>query len=310
MGRALALSLRFFLFVNAMKKIVVLLGLLSPLLFSCWDDPSDVFILATDTHGASYVQSGNNLLIHIKVVSDNYTVDRVRISSIDAEKGTLLLKDTLIGGMKRTEFYFIYTVPSYFMVDTSLLTLQFEAVASNGGSSKMVRKYRVIGGANLIPYDGIVLYGANSSRPNGFSLSKAQTLYCETADSATIDIYDYHDTLSGASADRLSREWRSRTGLQFAKMNDFDYAGTNQLLLNNAFKSSRHYTSLKDIAEGDVVLFGRGDDALGVLQMIMVYDEAGSTNDRYVFNLKLKKQVPVPTDTTSIDTTKIRFYGF
>ena len=295
-----------------MKRIVVFLGLLVPVLFSCKEDPSDVFILATDAEQNAYVQSGNNLLIRVRSVSDNYLVDRIRISSIDAEKGTQLLKDTNIGGLKSAEFYFTYTVPSYFIADTSLLTLQFEAFASNGGSSKMVLKYRVVGGASLIPYDGIMMYGARSGRPNGFSLATAQTLYCETADSSTIDIYDYHDTLSGASSDQLSREWRSRTGLHFARLNDFDYAGTNQLLLNNAFKASRHYTSLKNIAEGDVILFGRGDEALGVLRLLMVADEAGTANDRYVFNMKLKKLAPEPTpvDTTSTDTTGIRSFGF
>ena len=291
-----------------MKNIGLLLLLCGVMLVSCWKEASDVFILATDTEGIASVQSGNRLLIRIQAVSDNYKVDRIRISSVDAEKGQLQLMDTLIGGMKRTEFYYTYTVPSYFTADTALLTLQFEAVASNGGSSKMVLKYRVVGGASLIPYDGIIMYGARSGRPNGFSLAKAQTLYCETADSATIDIYDYHDTLSGASSDQLSREWRSRTGLQFARLNDFDYAGTNQLLLNNAFKASRHYTSLKDIAEGDIILFGRNEEALGVLRLLIVADEAGSSNDRYVFNLKLKKLAPepAPVDTTSTDTTGIR----
>jgi hypothetical protein len=190
------------------------------------------------------------------------------------------------------------------LTDTAQLTLAFEGFASNGGTSKMVLIYRVVGGASLISYDGIIMYGARSGRPDGFSLAKAQTIDCDTEDSSNIDMYDYYDILSADTTGRLSREWRSRTGLQFARMNDFDFSGTNQLLLNNAFRSSRRYTSLKDISEGDVVLFGRGEDALGVLQLLMVADEAGTANDRYVFNLKLNKQVPVPSDTTTTDTTR------
>ena len=266
-------------------------------------EPSDVIVLATDSDGMVYVQAGKKLLIHVQSLSDNYLVDRIRISSIDAEMGTKLLKDTLLGGVKRSDFYFQYTVPSYFLSDTAQLTLAFEGFASNGGTSKMVLVYRVVGGASLIPYDGIVMYSARSGRPNGFSLSKAQTVRCETEDSSIIDIYDYHDTLSGDTSGHLSREWRSRTGLQFARMNDFDYSGTDQLLLNNAFKASRRYTSLKDIAEGDVVLFGRADQALGVLQVLMVADEAGNTNDRYVFNLKKVRQNTTPEqDTTSANS--------
>ena len=85
-------------------------------------------------------------------------------------------------------------------------------------------------------------------------------------------------------------------------------------MLNSAFKASKRYTSLKQIAEGDVVVFGRGDEALGVLQMLIVSDEPGSaTNDRYIFNMKLKKiQHPTPPqpDTGKVDSSrqKIRFH--
>lgn len=278
---------------------------------ACKDEVSDVVILATDTDYNMYVQSGNRLLIRVRSLSDEYSVDCIRISSVDAEKGSVRLLDTAIG-QKRTEFYFMYTVPSYFAADTSALQLLFEAVASNGGTSSMSLLYKVVGGASLLSYDGLILYSAASGRPDGLSLAKAQTLYCETADSASIDIYDYHDTLA-TDPMALSREWRSRTGLTFARLNDFDYAGTNQLLLNSAYKASKRYTSLKQIAEGDVIVFGRGEEALGVLQMLIVADEPGSaTNDRYIFNMKLKKiQLPEPPepDTGKVDSSgqKIHF---
>ena len=67
------------------------------MLASCWKEPSDVFILATDSEGAASVQSGNKLLIRIQAVSDNYKVDRIRISSLDAEQGQQQLMDTLKG---------------------------------------------------------------------------------------------------------------------------------------------------------------------------------------------------------------------
>ena len=293
-----------------MKRFLSVCFLFAVLCTACKDEVSDVVILATDTDYNMYVQSGNRLLVRVYSFSDEYSVDRIRISSVDAEKGSLKLLDTVIG-QKHTEFYFMYTVPSYFIADTAALQLVFEAVASNGETSKMSLNYKVVGGASLLSYDGIMMYSAISGRPNGLSLNKAQTLYCETADSASIDIYDYHDTLA-ADPTALSREWRSRTGLTFARLNDFDYAGTNQLLLNNAYKASKHYTSLKQIAEGDVIVFGRGEEALGVLQMLIVSDEPGSaTNDRYIFNMKLKKvQLPEPPepDTSKVDSSKQKIH--
>lgn len=40
------------------------------------------------------------------------------------------------------------------------------------------------------------------------------------------------------------------------------------------------------LAIDDVILLGRGDHAWGVLKIVAIFDEPGSTADRYLFNLK------------------------
>ncbi|MBO4281862.1 MAG: hypothetical protein J5873_01530 [Bacteroidales bacterium] len=269
-----------------MKKILCLCALALVFCSACRDKEANVLIFASDMEPQAYVQAGQRLLIRVRAYAEETTLSRVLISSIDAETGSRPVKDTSVGSTS-SEFYFMYTVPAYFSADTTAMTLQFEVFSVDGKSSKMVLPYKVVGGGALRSHDGIVMYAMYSGRPNGFSLASVQTLFCETSDSADIDFYAYHDTLSTDSA-TLSREWRSRTGLQFARLNDFDYAGANRLMLGNTYKAARRYTSVKELAEGDILLFGRGEEAIGALQLLMVVDEAGTANDRYVFNMKLK----------------------
>ncbi len=271
---------------KAMRKLLCLCVLSLALCCSCKKEPS-VIIIAKDTEKQTYVKAGQRLLIHVSAVSTETTLSRVLISSIDAEKGTNVALDTAVGSTG-SDFYFTYTVPSYFTSDTSMLTLQFDVYTTDNLHSMMVLVYKVVGGGSLRSHDGVVMYARYSGRPDGFSLTSEQTLYCETADSSDIDIYAYHDTLTTDSA-TLAREWRSKTGLVFTRMNGFDYAGSTQLTLTNAFKAASRYTSVKELAEGDIILFGRGEEAIGVLQLLMVVDEPGTLNDRYIFNMKLKK---------------------
>ena len=80
-----------------MRKVILLLALPLLLLTSCKEDVSDVFVMAKDVENTAFVQSGNKLLIRVQAISDNYKVDRIRIYSVDAEKGSVQLKDTLVG---------------------------------------------------------------------------------------------------------------------------------------------------------------------------------------------------------------------
>jgi hypothetical protein len=128
------------------------------------------------------------------------------------------------------------------------------------------------------------MYAANSNNKNGFNINSMQTLYCETTDPLQIDIYDYYDTLIVHSV--LSREWRSKTGILFARFNDFNFATATKSGVITAFEYAAKYTSIKNLTNGDIILIGNNDKAVGVIQLTVIYDEEDTANDRYVFNLK------------------------
>jgi hypothetical protein len=48
------------------------------------------------------------------------------------------------------------------------------------------------------------------------------------------------------------------------------------------------YSSLGNISTGDIILVGRGNNAIGVFQIQAIHDEEGFENDRYELTFKKK----------------------
>lgn len=84
----------------------------------------------------------------------------------------------------------------------------------------------------------------------------------------------------------VDRMWRSETGVRFAKVNAFDYAGATRSAVASLYENSRCDEFVDALAIDDVILLGRGDHAWGVLKIVAIFDEPGSTADRYLFDLK------------------------
>jgi hypothetical protein len=195
----------------------------------------------------------------------------------------MLIFDTLLN-VKKIDYDYQYTVPDY--NDSTTVRLTFEAFSSdNASSSSMSVTIHVINNNIILPsFDGIIMYATNSNNKNGFNINSIQTLYCETTDSLQIDIYDYHDTLIDPAA--LSREWRSKTGILFARFNDFNFATATKSGVMTAFENAARYTSIKNLTNGDIILIGNNNKALGVIQLTAIYDDEDTANDRYVFDFK------------------------
>lgn len=136
----------------------------------------------------------------------------------------------------------------------------------------------------LIERSGYTLYSAHSDGFDAFSFAGLRTLKRSEADPADVDLYAGES--SAGREDVLSRIWRSGTGVKFAKVNAFDYAGATRSAVASLYANSRCDDFVEELAIDDVILLGRGDRALGVVKIVAIYDEAGASRDRYLFNLK------------------------
>jgi hypothetical protein len=247
------------------------------------DDASKVVITVSSADSLFNLKSADKVLFRIHSFANEDKIRNITITSSDLQYGRMLVFDTLIDAEK-FDYDYQYIAPDY--NDSTTVRLVFQAFSSdNSSSSSISATLRVTNNNVVLPaFDGITMYAANSNNKNGFNINSAQTLYCETTDYLQIDIYDYYDTLIENNV--LSREWRSKTGVLFARFNDFNFATASKLGVMTAFENAAKYTSIKNLTNGDIILIGRNNKALGVIQLIAIYDEENTENDRYIFNFK------------------------
>jgi hypothetical protein len=282
---AYAKKLKHVLSIQRKMKQILFFTIVSMFMFcKCKpDDVSKVVIIISSSDSLSGLKSGDKALFRIHSFANEGEIKNITITSSDLQYGRMLIFDTLLN-VGKFDYDYQYIVPDY--NDSTTVRLTFEAFSSdNNTPSSMTATLHVVNNNVVLPYfDGIIMYAANSNNKNGFNIHTIQTLYCETTDSLQTDIYDYYDTLVVHGA--LSREWRSKTGVLFARFNDFNFATATKSGVISAFEIAAKYTSVKNLANGDIILIGKNNTALGVIQLIAIYDEEDTANDRYVFNFK------------------------
>ena len=270
-------------FLTMRKNIVFILAIVV-LCVACRKKESAVNFIVTQYGSTSYVEAGSLVTYHIQAFSNKNTVEKVTLSTLEDENGVLFVWDTIVNKQK-AEFDYSYRVPTYTRTDMTKVTLTFTAYTSSGDETKMAHYLYVQKGGSLTAYDGIIMYSALSNNRNGFNISSAQTVYTSTADSASIDIYDYFNPAMGDST-AISLEWRSKTDIRFVRFNDFNFANATVPSLYAAYEAGAKYTSVDNLQIGDIIIVGRNDEALGVIQITDIHDEEGCAYDRYIFNFK------------------------
>lgn len=265
-------------FFYDMKKLFYLL-MLSLILSSCGeDDESDVVIIAKTINPKECYNAGEKIIFDIESFANEGFISSININSVTSFGITSLL-DTAVDSEK-TSFLYQYDVPQ-FDSDTVNVKFYFKAFCSTGGYSEMSKSHRAAGDIHLDPAE-YTMFASYKNEKNGFSIARNEIVDCETTDSIYIDLYDY----SVDSTKILSREWRSMTGLMFARFNDFDFENANYSSVVNAYSTSNKTSKLLNVSNEDIVLVGKGSDALGVLKIINVFDETDPMQDRYYFVFK------------------------
>lgn len=256
------------------------------LLSSCRQptSPVNLFITRADDYG-NVVSGEQFILYHVKAYSESNMISRIDCKSFDAENGIQTVFDTLINA-KEAEFDCPVFTHYFTTAEEMKVKYTFTAYASNGESISQVAYIQVIGNVPLVPYENILMYSGCTEKTNGLSLQWVTPVIVQTADTATIDVYDYHDPLSDSAV--LSRQWRSQSGLQFVRYNDFNFPAATVKYLHDSYLAGNKFSSVSNLNTGDIILVGRGNEAIGVFQIQNIYDEEGYENDRYELTFKKK----------------------
>lgn len=260
-----------------MKKIFYLL-ILSLSLASCGgDEETDIVIIAKTINHKECYNAGEKIIFDIESFANDGFITTINITSVTSY-GVENLLDTVIDSEKTT-FLYQYDVPQ-FDSDTTNVKFYFKAFCSTGEYAEMSKTHHVAGDIHLDAAE-YTMFASYKNEKNGFSIARNEIVDCETTDSIYIDLYDY----STGTTLILSREWRSMTGLLFARFNDFDFENANYSSVINAYSNSNKTSKLLNVSNEDIILVGK-ENALGVIKVINVFDETDPMQDRYYFVFK------------------------
>lgn len=270
-----------------MKKFLILLSSVLAMMPGCMSekDASDVILLVDP----SYVKAaeGDVVRFNIETWTLHDHMASLEISSFDQKTGEAGLESRTLDARKYTG-EFLYIVPET-GGEISRVEISFEAT-DNMGNTQSVTAYVDISGDDAAIEEAassVMMYSPASGKPDGFSLKTLQTLYVSASESADVDIYVREEENPDAP-DQMSTSWMSGSGLLFCKMSSgVDYASITPSRLRALYEASTLSKAAVDISQGDVILVGTDTFPLGIILVTGVYDDPGTENDRYIFNIKV-----------------------
>jgi hypothetical protein len=254
-------------------------------LFSCEneDKATNVIILCNSGSIRQTAESGERLLYEIESFSIKANLNSFQITSFDVESGEKILLDTTIN-VENFKYSFIYKAPE-FSPDSVIVKIKMKATDQQNNTQEFDCTVMVIHGNVLLPeLTGIVLYSGASGKPDALSLhNPSQPFVKLLADSAEIDIYDYTEW----ETEKLACEWRTNTDIRFARVNSLNYALITGQSLKDVYASVNHQKYMNEIQVNDIILIGREEKVVAVLQIVDVSDKEGVQNDYYRLNMKI-----------------------
>lgn len=247
------------------------------------ENESEVVMIVKPEEFVRTAKAGEKILYTVEAYSPDRSVNHLKFTSYDRLNGLQTILDSIVG-LPKIRFIFQYTVPEF--KDTTDIKIRFEAFNENGESAAIQRFIQVAGGEVILSeLTGITMYSAASGQPDAYNLDLEQLFNSHTVEKdSLLDLYAWQDSTADETV--LSREWRSHTGIRFMRFNSFNYATATQLGIENAYATGVKMNYIRDLQAEDIIIFGDDRKALGIVKFIYVFDEPGSLNDRYVFNLK------------------------
>ena len=245
---------------------------------SCTKEDAD-FIYISFTPTAQYEIRNNGEIISFSIqLSSNSELAEFSIVQIVNNSIIDTMYYEQISGLEKTVSY-NYTCPNLSSLDTSEVKLLFICSNTNGEEQQRAKVFSVVSGdIYLNETTGHTMYSSNSSEFNSYNLLTGSPMY---SSDSTSHISDNTDSIS----DILSRKWISMSGLSFTKVNEFDYAHATLEGIKTAY-NTHLIKEFVDNIETDNIIIAKIENNYVIIKIMQVIDDAGSENDRYVFNIK------------------------
>lgn len=231
------------------------------------------------------IESGKIVRLHIFAQSENDNISRIELSEYDKQYGDNVIFDTIFDNASRkVDYWYNYQIPLF--SDTTVIRFNSQ-VWTDKGKTLTYRLYLNVLPAdyNIRSIDGITMYSVKSGKRYAFSLVDLNTIIPTDTVSDKLIFFDRVQQDS-TKADVISREWKSLSGLYFSRFESFDYGEASVASIRKAYNICKHDNVIQNIKNDDVILFGSKADAYGVIKVLLVADDEGVDDDRYIFSVK------------------------
>lgn len=243
--------------------------------------PILVFLSPSESHIEA--NSNDHVFIRIESRSESGSHLHLAIESVDALNGAQQIFDSTFN-FRKINYLFDYVVPAF--PDSTETLLVFALMNDDGDQIQIAKRLFINKGASSVKEtSGNIMYSSVSSQPSAFSLEDLAPAYLADSLTRSLDIIDASTTEKNSDGS-LSRTWVSRTDLLFVKFSGFNYADADAITISNAYKSGIKHSSINSLKDSDILIVGRGNKAIGAVQLLLVTDTEGNENDKYVFNVK------------------------
>lgn len=250
--------------------------------FSCEEERTESPILIFLSPEGTQIEgnSGDRLFIGVRSSTSPGNTLNLQIESLDDDYGIVQRFDSTFQS-NAINYRFEYVVPSY--ADSTQSILIFRLTNSQNQTAEIAKRLLINRGETFVKESsGISIYSTASNRPNAFSIETLSPGF--STDTATFDA-DILDATEMEN-DTLSRSWISNTGISFVEFDGFNYSDATSKSIRDAYQNGVKLSRVSQITGSNTFLVGRGNTALGAIQMLSVTDEQGREEDKYTFSIK------------------------
>ncbi|MFI3318177.1 MAG: hypothetical protein SNH88_03215 [Rikenellaceae bacterium] len=267
-----------------MKQLLIAFFCIS-ILLSCEENKSsELTLIIPIEQMIREASSGNIVIYNIAINSASSELCSLKITEISSDKGIIELGDIALNGSSESIDY-QYSVPSISSEEESV-TLKFTANTIAGKSISISAEMKIIGSASIaLESTSITMYGAESGAQNGYSFYKKELVSQDATSDQYMDIYDMPNERDSTT---LSREWRSKTGLSFARLTGFNYSEANPTTIAEGYSVATKLDKITNINDEDIIFIGLDSQTpLSVIKVNNIYDSDGYLSDRYSLSMKI-----------------------
>lgn len=232
-----------------------------------------------------YATSNSNIRLHV-IANSDAPIHRIVIKSYDAVYLEQTILDTVLTEpMKSFTTDVLYKVPIF--GETTPMEITSSCTTQNGDVVKHKMSFYVLPDGNALKAkDGITMHSALSGKFSGFDMKVLDIIPQDSVHQTDSLTFFDKEPIDSTRLDVLTREWYSLSGVYFARSENFNFGEATAASISQTYKASNRYNVIQNIHNDDVILVGTEKEAFGVIKVLVVSDEEGSENDRYVFSVK------------------------